>query len=280
MTLRDEIHTLQYQTLNQLIPLSSITSPQQLKALQAQGIQVEFTTDSFKEQFPFIEVSHVYYSPQWFGAYLYLDLEHFCLFDLQLMNQKSLAEQLSGKPFATLFPGLLASQHQLFEQRDYAQLLLRCPENLRPELLQYIATHAEADEELYTFVINWYQSCDYAAGSMTPKTWERLFEHKSSALRAKTEKALSHLPDEVTVYRGEGELSTPTHRAVSWTLNPHIAHLFACGTRRQERQQATLIQGKVKKEDILESLLQDGEEELIILPGRVQIEKRQELGLD
>lgn len=79
---------------------------------------------------------------------------------------------------------------------------------------------------------------------------------------------MKNYPDEIIVYRGEGSQSTSYEKAFSWTTNKQVAYFFAT---RHGAEQARLITGKVKKDDILELILDRNENEIIIKSEYVKI---------
>lgn len=140
--------------------------------------------------------------------------------------------------------------------------------------IDYFIRHFDKIEEvqLYTAFKSLYVHCNYG--------FEYFPEHILSAVFSKADnreglKVLEEadLIDEdgyLTIYRGEGERSTPLKKAYSWTTSPEIAnrfgHFFANGK---------VYQGKVKAERILDFI--DDREEDEVWVRFSDIEEMQEL---
>jgi len=102
---------------------------------------------------------------------------------------------------------------------------------------------------------------------------------KSEEQKAETATALAGYPDEITIYRGEAEGSTPYQRAFSWSLDINTAFFFAC--RHGDRNHARIIQAKARKTDIMAAFLDSPEREVIVLPGApFEVNKENLIGPD
>lgn len=74
--------------------------------------------------------------------------------------------------------------------------------------------------------------------------------------------ALARLPDVLTVYRG---CTSRRILDLSWTLDPAVADWFA----HRFDAQGFVLQGEVRKADVIGYLTRRGEEEIAVLPERV-----------
>lgn len=152
-----------------------------------------------------------------------------------------------------------AIHKECFKTKDYQRLFVMIDKPFR--LYWYKRLFDEIpDEDKYNIFEFIYTCSEYGFDSLERDFIEKVFSYN------KNEKVwLDELEDEVTIYRGEGSLSTPYTRAYSWTTNIKIAKFFAtrfgsCGT---------VYKAKVKKDDILDYLFDSNESEILVYPEKV-----------
>ena len=106
---------------------------------------------------------------------------------------------------------------------------------------------------------------DYGAGVYDTLLLQKLFSGRSDEQIQAVSAALSDLPEILSIYRGEAEGSTPYRRAFSWSIDINAAFFFAC--RHGDRDHARIIRAKVRKKDVMATILDSSEKEVIVLPG-------------
>ena len=137
------------------------------------------------------------------------------------------------------------------------------------QLLLDLLNADEPNSKLYTTIIHEYSFCDGGAGVLanSPDFAEKMMRCKSRQQKASTRKKLKGFPDVIPVYRGEGSESTPYTKAFSWTTEINTAYFFAS---RLGGERSRVVNGFVKKEDVLEYLADRNESEIIVFPDKVQ----------
>jgi len=71
---------------------------------------------------------------------------------------------------------------------------------------------------------------------------------------------LSPMNGMLTIYRGEGDLSTPIEDAMSWTLSKEVAMFFA----KRFSSKGTCYKAKVYLQDIYDYLPERNEQEILV----------------
>lgn len=119
--------------------------------------------------------------------------------------------------------------------------------------------------KLFDMVINLYIHCDYGFNILNRDVIKTISESRTEKHYEKLRKKLSKYPDEITIYRGEGEFST--ENGYSYSLNINIACFFA--SRFSGSKKGRIIKGKIKKEDIIWYDNNRDEEEVIVNPEKI-----------
>lgn len=86
------------------------------------------------------------------------------------------------------------------------------------------------------------------------------------AMNPEEQAALAAMPREIRVFRGQSALHPP---GMSWTPDRDRAVWFAFRLRPEE---PTVISGRVRRDDVLAYLTGRGEDEIVVLPERVEVE--------
>ena len=135
------------------------------------------------------------------------------------------------------------------------------------DMLQRLLLREEPSAALYDVFLSNYTFCNNGAGKLGLEAFERLEACKDEKLKNRTSKKLAKLPEELTIYRGEGSQSVPYTSAYSWTLKKERAFYFASWRGGED---ARIITAKVDKAAVLEYVTDRNEDEILVHPQRVQ----------
>ena len=114
-------------------------------------------------------------------------------------------------------------------------------------------------DQLYEVFVHIYSHMEYDFNYLSREILEDVFSNKPKNRRAPIE-------DEVlTIYRGEGEKSTPINKALSWTTCINVALFFA----NRFDSNGKVYRAKIRKENILAYITHRGEEEVVAMPESV-----------
>lgn len=126
-------------------------------------------------------------------------------------------------------------------------------------------------EDRYELFMDMYILHDYGFSNYDRDIVADAISHQSKELREKNLKSLKEkvtIQDgKITVYRGMGNESTPAEKAMSWTTSEKTAYFFAnrLGT------DGVVLKGTVALDEIIDFITQRSEDEVIILPGKVEL---------
>lgn len=198
------------------------------------------------------------------NAVVYLDMNYFILIDLT--NHFVFSESNTNNCQTTILDFIKKLEEDYNNDR-YIYLLYQIPDAFKLEMLENLINSKDIiDDNLYSAFMDYYNMTDFGFNSITKNTIQKLFSNKSEQLKLETLNNLSELPEEIIVYRGQGDKSTNYKDAYSWSIMPNVAIFFALRYIEKEGQ---LIVGKVKKSDIIEFF--DGtEQEVIVHPNSVK----------
>lgn len=251
-------------SMKDLYPLIKVQTEADKKELAAKGYAPGFTMDEWPYRLP---KEKIFYSKHLIPGTYYYDPENEGIpiaINLHIYGKERLAiiedEDTFCKYILETAENLKKPTIELI--RTY---LLAQDDGFRSELLAEYIRRSEPSPELYSLFIDYYTATDYGAGAYEPPLLQKVFSGKSEVQKAETATALADYPEVVTIYRGEAEGSTPYHQAFSWSLDINTAFFFAC--RHGDRDHARIIQAKVRKADIMAAFLDNGEKEVIVLPG-------------
>ena len=158
--------------------------------------------------------------------------------------------------------------------KNYKASVFAFPDTMRFDYLALLAKKGVPDlYEIYLYV---YTITDYGFNNIDDETFRLVVNSKTAKDRAKTRRKLKKLPDVVTIFRGENNLSTPYNKARSWSLDIGVATFFA---RRAGVTSGRIVVAEINKEDIIEIVSVSREEkEVIVDPAKVRFIREMDLG--
>lgn len=147
---------------------------------------------------------------------------------------------------------------ECIDNKDYSRLFCLIDKPFRfywyKELFDNIP-----DKDKYEIFMDIYTGSEYGFSSLGKEFVKKIFTYKK-------DKVNIPIDDEVlTIYRGEGSLSTPYHNAYSWTLNYDVAHFFAT----RFRDNGIIYKANIRKDDVLEYLIDGDEQEILVYADKL-----------
>lgn len=251
---------------------TDVLTARDIAELSCKGFMPAYTLDQFKEEFPTIDPSCIFYGPVLATSCFYYNKKTMasCLFPVErliLFNDahgKDALLQIISEVEAEATKGKFersAMCHQDRMRMLYIQDLIR--------------SKGEFVKDVYSLFFSNYACSDYGFNSIDPEVIQFVMAHKPEEEKQQTAANLSFLPEEIDIYRGGNSQSTPYNKAYSWTLDINVANFFAA---RMGQNSGYIAKATVRKEDILEAFLDnDREQEIIVSPDKVKIKEVIEL---
>ena len=268
MTLDELLLNVKAVSFDSVVHQTDVLTEDDKQDYQSKGYFIQLTLDEFKEQFANINPEHIHYTNSVSMNCFYMNYETLavCPFHLEML--------LGGIAPSAYTPDSLT---RAFEEREkevangeYWGSIITLPDAMRIEYFKMLIDKKGAKNipKLYQFFIANYTQSDYGFGNMDAATLYAILQSKSPNEKRETTKKLKELPDVLTIYRGGNSASTPYEQGYSWTLDVNTANFFAI---RRGSGPAYIVTGKIKKEDVIEYIDDRGEEEIIVLPNKVEI---------
>lgn len=262
--------------LDDFVTMDSVTSPEKKDELQQEGFLVGMTKEDWNSRYPSIPAEKIICIRSTFFPMelMYYDKSKGILF-------RAVSPWMEESGFTTpqteeTLLKRIREMEAFFNAKEYSKMLISMYSegsgNISMRLIENIYDAVGASPELYKAFIDNYSMCDCGATLIGKRKQmlADLFNAKSAKQKKETAKKLSDLPDDITVYRGEGSKSTKTEQAISWTTDINIAYRFA--SWRETDGSGRIITGVVKKGDVKEALNDRNESELLIFGDDVSIE--------
>ena len=259
-------------SIDEMICLTEIKTEKDKLEANENNYIIPYTASEWEQTYPSIPVKNIYYTQSYLYAAdpLYIDIDHYIMFHTHLYGTNFLSP--TNENFEILMHKIINEKMKAYKKKDYFDLLQselsESNGNLVLYMLNLMLEKEPPSDDLYNTFIEVYSYVDNGTSILSEKTWNQLLQCKSEKQKEKTIKSLKNYPDEIIVYRGEGSQSTSYEKAFSWTTNKQVAYFFAT---RHGAEQARLITGKIKKDDILELILDRNENEIIIKSEYVKI---------
>lgn len=262
MRTNDLLYYLNKGSLNELLPILTVKTKEDVDKYTKENYRV-IEIDKIKEILPDISeenLSHLYYAKCFMSTLMYYDEDQAMLFETSIyVNQDNVQylqpiEQKSANE-------ILEQQKRRFQNIAWTRLHFHfIPERYRLELLLKNLNKIN-DEEKYKVFTEIYTSVDYGSEFLTEDLLKRIRE---------LNKEKEDSEEYINVYRGIGDKSN--QNGFSYSTNYDIARFFAF-RHSQNTDAVKLIEGKVRKKDIVADISFRGENEILILPGDLKERK-------
>lgn len=267
-------------SLENMVCINDIMSKKQLNKLASDDYFVNFTRDDWKAKYPSIDPKYIWCQKSILFPVplVYYDEEHHIFFSTNIIDTEIDKFLRNGKTSEQFLLDMISWAMTQYQTKNWQALLMPAFSEqsgmVIMSLLKSILEHEEPSRAIYETFMSFYTMVDCGSNVLTAETIAKLEACKTEAQKRETRRKLDEkgLGETITVYRGMGSESTPADKAFSWTTNQTTAYFFACW---KDVQHAGVVKGTVSKEDVIEALFDDrDEDELIIRPGKVIINEQ------
>ena len=251
-------------SIKNFVKASEVKTVEDINRLNGEGYQIGYTFDEFCRRYPKIDAGKIVYNNGLNPTYYY-DEDKLILFPLHILGKQEL--NINGgleNEYAKNLEYITECQ----SNADYISQLMILSDKMRMEMLDKII-QKDVCEDSYKLFKAFYQTSDYGCGELSEESLQKLVLSKTKEQKQETEDALSEFPDTITIYRGEGDKSTPLNETISWTTDINQANFFAS---RMIGKNAKIHIAQVDKKDVIEYF--EYEHECIVLPQNVQYQNQ------
>jgi len=254
-------------SIKNFMPLTQIKTESDKTASSEAGYCINYTVHEFKNDFPTIDATKVFFCNGIYKMY-YFDREKHVLFSIPLYGRDV---GLTSEFLVEKITGTINDLTSTAKNREYRGPIMAVSDRMRMEYFNMLIDDGIVDG-LLDYFIEAYTSSDYGCEAISYENMVKLFNSRSRESKDRMveekNKALKMHPDILTVYRGEASKSTPHNISWSWTLDINMANFFAT---RFGDDDSKIVKGVVKKEDIEVYFV--SEHECIINPIHVDVVK-------
>ena len=264
MSFGDIIAHVQNDSIKSFVPLSDLQTKKDIKKYISEGYIVGYTYIEFKSAYPEIDADKIFFC-KGFNPTYYFDRDNLILFFIPLYGTQAVT--VNNAPLSNHVKECIDMFKEELNRGNYDVGCMALSGRMRMEYLN-LCLDSGLTKGMYESFLNYYTLSDYGCDAISPENMEKLVSIKPASYKTKTTKALRHLPDVITVYRGEGELSTPTEKAWSWTLDINQANFFAA---RYGKTGGRIITATVPKSKIFEYISDIQEQECLVNPKDITL---------
>ena len=239
--------------INDLIPIKNIENP--FEYFQISETDLLPTYDKVCELYGKDIADDCYYFDGLIPEVVYFNKETYVIVKLTgailtQISKEELRKQINFLAVDIKKDGL--EKHQFFIPSEFQMSLMD----------YYLSTHSIQD---YSSFIDMYAHNEYNFSQLSRDKLNLIFQQPHKKIG---QKFIKTLPETVTIYRGEGDKSTPVEKALSWTLSKEVAFFFAC---KNSNTGSSIYTAQIKREAILDYLDDRNEEEILAFPEDVKI---------
>lgn len=254
---------------HQLIPITSILTE---KDKQREGYSIGYTLNEWQAEFPEIPTKNIFYGP-WLSAtgMVYFDKEKYIWLNIPIAGTQIIIG--SKSELAQNLKNNIQRQEQLYQKKDYVRLFVGMPEALCMELICEMPQTSVEPSVFYGLFKTFYPVSTCFTNGFPKALGIQLLKSKSAEQIKETRDKIKNLPrkdGKIIVYRGMANKSANANEAISWTPDINVAYFFAMRMGYDPK----ILTGYVKDEDVVEYFALDdaegAEEELIVVPGKVE----------
>ena len=256
--------------IDTLIPLTKVISAEDKELYCKNDSFVGYTLEEFKNKFPSVNPNNIFYRHVAnYCQVIYYD-KHKLIFTLLPIDKDHLLCPIEEEN--KLLDSVIKKYEQLFFDGDFKALLRCCDRAIALDVLLDALKNGLTITDCYDLFIPAYRGADYGFADIDKDIFQKIISSKTEEAIIKTSKKLSIFPDTITIYRGEGDKSTP--KGYSWTPDINVANFFAT---RLSQDNSKILVAKVKKEHIIEYITAGFESEFLIDPENIIHQKEIEL---
>ncbi|MEG1724871.1 MAG: HD domain-containing protein [Anaerovoracaceae bacterium] len=266
MSVHDIIFNINNVSFSDFVSLTMIKTQADIEERNNRGYQIGYTLDEFEAEYPSVDTSRIYFAKGVTPCY-YFDEEGLMIFPLHLYAKTFLApNDQTLESVVSNMVNVLSDKIKKSQIDCYESMLNSLPDMMRFEYLGMVIEKMGLFDGVYGIFMDLYSSCDYGFTKATAVYAKDVMQHKTTLEHQQTAEKLKNLPNILTVYRGIGDKSSNEKEGYSWTLNENQAYFFAC---RHSSTNVRVVQGSVKKMDVIEYITDRGEDEVLIDPSSI-----------
>ena len=239
--------------INDLIPIKNIKNP--IKYFKISDTDLLPTYDKLYELYGKDIANNCYYFKGLFPEVVYFNKDTYVIIKLTGAILMQTSKEELEKHIESLAKDIKKDgleKHQFLIPSEFQISLMN----------YYLNTHSIHD---YSSFIELYMHNEYNFSQLSRDKLNKIFQQTHDRIG---QKFIDSLSDVVTIYRGEGDKSTPVDKALSWTLSKEVAMFFAC---KNSNTGASIYTAQIKREAILDYLDDRNENEILAFPEDVKI---------
>lgn len=263
-TVGDAFYLIHSDSITNFVSADTIKTEEELKKYNNKGYAIDYTAKELQDILPDVNIANIYYNNGFIKAY-YFDKREYILFPIQSFTANDTMR--SNEDIITL----INNQREWIQNDKFDCVILHLSERLRMEYLHIlIADNISNVYNLFKYFFS-YSEHGYGSTALTSSDIKKLINLKTDKEKKETTKQLN---DEVIIYRGVGDKSTPLNQAYSWTLDINVAYFFAY---YYSNDNCKIYKAKVDKEKIIEYFAE--EKECFVLPEDVHLMENETIQL-
>lgn len=263
-----------------LVSQTAIQTNEDKVKYQSMGYMVKLTESEFTSMFD-LDPKMIWYIPACGSGCLYFNEDTLAVRVVYLQSLIEAEQSKSGNYNLDNIKHVIYSVEQQVQENKFYLSLLCLPSAMKMEYFNKLVSKKGREiPDLYNLFFDCYNESDYGLFGIEQETLDFIFNSKTPNEKRRTTMRLKHLlahqanpdrpnlrhvPDTITVYKGES--SAPNEMAYSWSLNIRGAKKCAI---RSGNDSVTLRKGEVYRKDVLEYNDSRGEQEIIVNPSSVR----------
>lgn len=242
---------------------------------EKQALNIQFQNVTIPTNEDILSISHTYHlNPE---SFFYLDKEGFNLtpffyydfpvsYDLIFVFMNEEVHSYSSKKVLNHISNETSKVKEEFENHNYMKFISLSHEVIADILYEDMMKFIP-DEYKYEMSMRVYTRKEYGFQEWNETFLENVLQTKTEQDKKETQEHLQNhfpegIPDELTIYRGEADLSTPYEEALSWTLSEEKAIYFA--ERYGYQGDGVVYEAIVETKNIIDFLTHRGELEILV----------------
>lgn len=280
MNIDDIFADANYRGEESLYPLSKVKSQHDKEKLSEQGYVPGYTVEEWEKEYPLLPVKFIFYQAGVNFGTVYYDRENLIFINLRLYDREMVVPFTANKEeYQKYILSAVKNALSRLKNKKYVGLFLAMPDGLRMDAMNRLLEIEGPTSTFYEVFLTEYTSSNFLASRVSSQIIEALPQCKTEEMNRETQERLSQLktcgPEEIRVYRGESNKSTPPEKAISWTPNINVAYFFSI----MRGNAPSVLTGRIKKSDVIEYINEKcetgAEEEILVIPGTVILEKKE-----
>ena len=234
MTVNDIIRESNTIKLSDFVCLTSIQTQEDIKKLTEQGYDVGYTQSEWEKEYS-LPANKIFYAKSMYSSVYYVDYDNASyplVFPLQIFGRQRLSPIPSetSEEFCESIRKRVVTFSNLHDSA-LATYFYNLGGYLAIDVLQEYVRRNEPSAEMFNIFSSVYELIDFGCGRFTHEEMEKVISGMDNAAKKKRSKILRKLPDEVTIYRGEAEASTPDTTSFSLRTAP-MKKRFSCSRKK------------------------------------------------